>query len=253
MRIEVLLDRLRKEFFKVNLIQSVIDGIILFLVINLGLFLFSIRLITGVPNAFPVLAVTFVFFVIDWYYRSRNYTLEIYEEKNPDLREKLRTARDSRDENSVVARALFDDVMDKTRKMTSETIIPTQRILQKIALIGVLSFLTVVSGMTGIQIEATSVELMSEEEFREAMPELDEEDEEFEYTSSEDHLDEREPINLSELQVDYEISGEGSRTEDEMSDPSSEDINVGYQEFSDEFHEDRGLALSYMREIRGLN
>ncbi|MFB6204706.1 MAG: hypothetical protein ABEJ75_03600 [Candidatus Nanohaloarchaea archaeon] len=152
MKIEKLLKQLKREFIKVNLIQASLDSLLFFLSTNLLLFIFSIRLTETFANP-PLLAVlTLVFGAGDLAYRAYNYRLEIYEEENPQLREVLRTARDNIDQQNVVSQALFDEVVSRARSVSSESIIPSKRIIQKILLVGGLSFLTVVSGMTDFQI-----------------------------------------------------------------------------------------------------
>lgn len=156
-----LLKQLKLEFIKVNLIQSSLDSIIFFLVSNLFLFVISLDLIGNFENYLVLGGFTMSFFVFDLYYRVKSYHLELYEEKNPSLEEALRTARDNIDKSNTVSEALFNDVKSKTRKITSESIIPSRRIIEKIVLIGLLCFLTVGSGIANFQISSPERNLLS--------------------------------------------------------------------------------------------
>jgi hypothetical protein len=161
MRVEKLLSRLRREFIKVNFLQAVLDTIIVFLSVNMVLYLFNVTLVSASNHYRVLIGGTFVFFLSDWIYRSRKYRLEIYEEKNPELQEILRTARDNLNNQNIVSQAMFDDLMDRARSVTSESIIPEKKIIQKIAAVGVLSFLTVVSGLISFQPVKESQEVLT--------------------------------------------------------------------------------------------
>lgn len=154
MRIEDLLKQLRREFIKVNLIQAALDTLVFFLSLNLVVFFLSVDFSTRFANVEVLASLSSVVFIADVVYRSYNYRLEIYEEENPELREVLRTARDNLDTQNVVSQALFEDVLERARSVTSDSIIPSKVIIQKILLVGVLSFLTVLSGIADLQVDA---------------------------------------------------------------------------------------------------
>lgn len=169
MRVEKLLKRLRREFIKVNLIQASLDSILVFLTTNLVLFLLNIRIVSETVHYQVLFASTFIFLLADWIHRSRKYRLEIYEEKNPQLQEILRTARDNLDNQNIVSQAMFDDLMDRARSVTSESIIPSTQIIKKIVLVGLLSFLTALSGIVDFQVQKETQELFSELEPRQIL------------------------------------------------------------------------------------
>ena len=152
MRVEKLFKRLKREFLKVNFLQACLDSLLFFLTTNLVLFLFSVRFTSAGRNFQYLLPITAIIFIADFYYRSRNYNIEIYEEKNPELRERLRTARDNIGSNNIVSQALFDEILDLSRSVSSESIIPSKKIIQKMIAIGIISFLTVMSGIFNFQV-----------------------------------------------------------------------------------------------------
>jgi hypothetical protein len=162
MRVEKLLKRLRREFIKVNLIQATLDAILVFLSLNLILFLLNITIVSTSLHYRILFAFSFAFMLGDWFRRSRRYRLEIYEEQNPELREILRTARDNLDNQNIVSQAMFDDLMARARSVTSESIIPGAQILKKIMVVGVLSFLTALSGIVDYQPVEESKEVFSQ-------------------------------------------------------------------------------------------
>jgi len=162
MKIEKLLKRLKIEFFKVNLIQASLDAILFFLSINLVLFLINQRILGTVENYVITGPLTGLFFLGDLVYRIRNYHLEIYEEKNPEFKEVLRTARDNIDKSNIASQALFDDLMKRARNVTSESIIPSKSIIKKILVIGALSLLTVLSGLADFHIQENQFSLVDD-------------------------------------------------------------------------------------------
>lgn len=150
MRVEKLFKQLKREYWKVNILQAFLDSIIFFQVTYLLIKLASFTLPVTYPTYSIVAGVALVFFIIDSFYRTRGYSIEIYEEENPELAEILRTARDNLDESSLPAEKLFDQVTDTARKVSSESIIPNQAILAKVIAISFLSMATVIGGVTSI-------------------------------------------------------------------------------------------------------
>lgn len=169
MEVEKLLKRLRREFIKVNLIQAALDSIIGLLITNLILFLLNITLINETAHYRILIGATLTLLVIDWIIRSRKYRLEMYEEENPEFKDILRTARDNIDEQNIVSQAMFDDLIDRARDVTSESIIPNQQIIKKIVIVGGLSFLTALSGIVDFQPVQESREIFSQIEPKEIL------------------------------------------------------------------------------------
>ena len=152
MRVERLLRRLKLEFVKVNVLQAALDSILLFLGLNLATFFIGLNVMRGVSNAVVLAVLSSLFFLADLGFRASRYHLELFEERNPELKEALRTARDNLDEDSIVAQSLFEDVLDRARGVKSESIVPSGLIIQKILAVGALSFMTVVSGAADLQL-----------------------------------------------------------------------------------------------------
>ncbi len=150
MRVEKLFKQLKREYLKVKILQGFLDGIIFFQITYLIIKLAGIDLPTSYPGYVVIAVVSFIFFCVDSYYRSRGYSIDIYEEENPELAEILRTAHDNLGKNSVPVERLFDEVKDTARTISSESIIPNQRILAKVVAISFLSIATVVGGVTTI-------------------------------------------------------------------------------------------------------
>lgn len=250
MRVEKLLKRLRREFIKVNLIQAILDSLLFFLSANLVLFLFDISLAASFRNIEVLAFLTFAFLAADLFQRTKRYRLEIYEQKNPELEEVLRTARDNLDRQNIVSQALFDDLLDRARTVTSESIIPSKQIIQKILAVGFLSFLTVLSGLTSFQIQ---------EEGGEIIPEVDEiqqmiegkEDDGFRLRNSSQIYGDSEDIDASEMDIQFNITGEGESGDGSVSSSSSiEDLSLDVS--SNSINQDLELAKKYSIAIKQM-
>lgn len=252
MKVEKLLKRLKIEFIKVNLIQSSLDSILFFLISNLTLFLFSVQVTRSFENYVILGGLTVFFFLGDLFYRIRTYHLEIYEEKNPELREVLRTARDNLDKSNTVSQALFDELIKRARSITSESIIPSQKIIQKIVLIGFLCFLTVGSGLINFQILDTDSNIV---------PELgldSENDSRVNTTSNNsdilngsDVMGEPEDIDVKSRDLNFDIRGTGESETSDYSFESSSD-GLAFESLDNQNEENMKLTKEYSLAIRNF-
>nr|EGQ40098.1 MAG: hypothetical protein J07AB56_08260 [Candidatus Nanosalinarum sp. J07AB56] len=86
MRVERLLRRLKLEFVKVNLLQAALDSILVFLGANLATFFVGLNVMRGVSNAVALAGMSSVFLVADLGFRASRYRLELFEERNPELK-----------------------------------------------------------------------------------------------------------------------------------------------------------------------
>lgn len=251
MRVEKLLKRLKREFVKVNIIQASLDSIGVFLGLNLLTFLFSIEIISSFENAQVLLGVSVVFFFGDLIYRVRNYRLEIYEQENPELKEVLRTARDNLEKSDIASQALFDDLMDRARSVTSDSIIPSKVIIQKILVVGALSFMTALSGIADIQIQQNPTEVLSDlDDFVPGDETEDDSDgvDEVEFSDSSRILGDPEDIDTGS-NISIEIAGEGNQTEAGF-EAYREDEEIVFEAADPNMPDNLELARDYSLAIR---
>ena len=250
MRVETLFKRLKREFIKVNFLQACLDTLMFFLTGNLVIFLFSLNITSYLPNTQALLGLSGLFFIADLVYRARNYQLELYEQKNPELHEILRTARDNLDKNTIASQAMFDELMNRSRSVTSESIIPSKRIIQKVVIVGLLSFLTVVSGLADFQIIRNSG--------GEIIPDIgslgDQEDEdEFELRNASDIYGEPEDIEVSDRLVNFTIEGEGEARETDLGSSNARPEEVVLDVTGSSISKDMELAKQYSLAIKEFN
>ena len=149
--------------------------------------------------------VAFLFFCADWVHRSRKYRLEIYEQENPQLQEILRTARDNLDNQNIVSQAMFDDLMERARSVTSESIIPGTQIIKKILGVGVLSFLIVLSAIMNVQPVQESREVFSQFEPKDIIAPREDDDV---LKNASEIYGEKKSVDAISTELDINVTGE---------------------------------------------
>lgn len=241
MRVEDLFKRLKREYLKIRLLQSFLDTLILILLLNLGAFAIGLGYDLRLLGGFGVL-----FFISRFYYLSRGYSVQIYEKKNNQLDELLRTARDNLDKRDEITEALFEDVMNRARKVSSESIIPSDRIFQKLFLVGGLAILTVISGLIAPAID------YDYNGFENPFSDLTDigDGDDIKGNSSEVM---REPIDIDTTgrNVNISISGEGESLEEGFR-SGFEDQDLLFEASDDRLDEDLELAKRYSLAIKNL-
>lgn len=251
MKVEKLLKRFKIEFIKVNLIQASLDSILFFLVSNLVFFILSIQITAAVENYFIFTGITVLFFIGDLIYRIRTYHLEIYEEKNPELREVLRTARDNLGKSNTVSQALFDDLLERARSVTSESIIPSRKIIQKIILIGILCFLTVGSGLVDFQLRSTTSNILPDMS-PPGSSGVDGEGNSSDMLNGSRILGESADIEVETRDLNFDISGRGESQQSEFSFDGS-GRNITFDSLDQRNEEDLQLAKEYSLAIKDFD
>lgn len=248
MKVEKLLQRLKIEFIKINLLQSCLDTIIVFLLGNLGLYTLDLEITGPYSNLNVLIGVSSVFFLVDLIYRVRKYNVELYEEKNPELNEILRTARDNIDNKNIASQALFDELVETAREVSSDSIIPSQKIIRKVLVIGGLCFLTIFSGLMNIHIEgpdqAIFPDLGLDSSNNTEEPQID-------VRNGSQILGQPTEIDIQERDLEFEIQGTGSASEQEFS-FSTEDEDFTVDSTMSGVEDDRQLAKSYSDAIRNI-
>ncbi len=130
--INALLHELRYELLKVVALNAFLDAIILFLILLL------VGNIFGIGIALPA-GIAAAFFLINAWRRARKLNLRYVEERNPELREMLRTAADNKASDSLMAHALFSEVIERVRGVSSGTFLNFQGLVTKIGITFTLS------------------------------------------------------------------------------------------------------------------
>ncbi len=131
-----LLEEVRYEMLKVVVLNAFLDSAVFFLAALLLLSVFGMGLLV------PVI-LSLAFLGVDIARRWRRFSYRAVEERNPEIREMLRTAADNKEDDSLMAHALFTDVMERMRKVSSGSFLSLKGILAKVGVLFVLSVVVV--------------------------------------------------------------------------------------------------------------
>jgi hypothetical protein len=118
------------------LLNVFLSAVILFMIADLVAMVFSMPL-------WYVVAIACIYFVITLIVEIRKISVHHVEAKNPELREILRTAKDNMGEDTIMAHALFYEVLEKMRRVSSGTFLDFRKLMLKIGAIFVLAIVLV--------------------------------------------------------------------------------------------------------------
>lgn len=115
------------------------------------------RRLTGTVGAGRIAAgvVGLLTAVVQWWRFTRRPLVEQFEAANPAVADRLRTARDAitNDADSVMARRLYDEVLDRLRETSSWQLVRTRRVGAQVVLILVLGVASVAAVTAGIGLD----------------------------------------------------------------------------------------------------
>jgi hypothetical protein len=141
-----LFHEIRFELLKVVVLNSFLDAIILFLGLLLVLSIFSMSLI------WPLL-IALIFFIVQIRRYNTKFSLEYIEARNPTVREMLRTAADNKGADTLMAHALFAELIEKVRTISSGTFLNFRRLSLKLGTVFALSILLVSLAFFNVNIQ----------------------------------------------------------------------------------------------------
>jgi hypothetical protein len=134
--IRSMFNEVRYELVKIILLNVFLSTIILFLLADL------VALIFNMPLWYVIIAAA-LYFIIMMAFEVRKISIRHVEEKNPELKEILRTAKDNMNEDSLMAHALFFEVLEKMKRISSGTFLDFKKLMIKIATIFTLAIVLV--------------------------------------------------------------------------------------------------------------
>jgi hypothetical protein len=131
-----LLSEIRTEVFKAVVLETFLDSCFIFLLSFL---------ILSIINFHPLLAT--IMFVASFAYlaitRMKGFRLRSVEDRNPVIREMLRTAADNVNSDNFVIRALNSELITRMRHVATSSLMKLNRIVYKLIGIAVLAMLII--------------------------------------------------------------------------------------------------------------
>ena len=233
MRAEDLFKRLKREYVKLKLIQALLETGILIMGFN------AVRMITGLPIV--SLGVAAVFFPVRFWMLYREYSVEMYEDAAQGLEERLRTARDNEDRTGAAVQALFDEIVERSRKIDPEKTPLSGNQGVKLAVFTGLIALNVGVGLFQVSgLGVTGIPGLSGLSVDGVLP------------SQPGSSVLGEPTNLSSTGGNVSVNVEGGESFSEGLERGVEEEALSYEKAPSRIEGDRELALRYSKAIRGL-
>jgi len=141
-----LLRELKFEVLKMVSLKSLLDSVLIFL----GLY-FVLILLNLYPLyiALPVFVIVLISLI---YVRFKKFKLKVVEDKNPEVKEILRTVADNIDDDNIVVHQLHIELVKKMKSVASSTFIQMDEIVYKLVGIVFISFITLFLSANNIYI-----------------------------------------------------------------------------------------------------
>ncbi|MFH1072147.1 MAG: hypothetical protein V1743_01835 [Nanoarchaeota archaeon] len=143
--IKQLFWELKLEVLKIALFKSFLNAIIFFLALNIIFSLFEAKF-------YYALILAFLFFAVNTYLSYSAVTLKRIEDKNPEVREMLRTAKDNMGQDNIMIRALHAELLSKAKRIYTGNIMEYKSFILKVFIIGVLTIGTIFLATLNIHI-----------------------------------------------------------------------------------------------------
>ncbi len=143
--IKRLFRELHYEVFKISFLHAVADSVIFFMVALNGTTLLNLKY-------YFALGASFVFLFADITYRMKKTTFRQIEEKNPQIRDILRTARDCEDETDFMVLAMFEELIQKMKSVSAGSLIDPRNLLVKTVVLCMLSFSIILLASNNIHV-----------------------------------------------------------------------------------------------------
>jgi type IV secretory pathway TrbD component len=144
--IKNMFNEVQYELVKIILLNVFLSTVILFLIADL------IALMFGMPIWY-VIVIAFLYFIIMMIVEVRKISVYHVERKNPELKEILRTAKDNMSEDTLMAHALFYEVLEKMKKVSSGTFLDFKKLMLKLSAIFVLAIVLVALAFLNVNIQ----------------------------------------------------------------------------------------------------
>jgi hypothetical protein len=133
------------EVFKISVLHASADAIIFFMV--------ALNITTLLDLRFYVALVAAALFMLgDVLYRMKRTTLKEIEQKNPQIQDILRTARDNVEGHDFMVLAMFEDLIHKMKSVSAGSILNQRNLLIKVLVVCVLSFLVIIVSANNIHV-----------------------------------------------------------------------------------------------------
>jgi hypothetical protein len=133
------------EVFKISILNAATDSIIFFML--------ALNITTLIDVRFYfALGAAVLFLMGDVLFRMKHTTLKEIEEKNPQIKDILRTAKDHVYGKDFMVLAMFEELIQKMKSVSSASLLNQRNLLLKVVMVCVLSFSVIVVSANNVHI-----------------------------------------------------------------------------------------------------
>ncbi|MFH1064356.1 MAG: hypothetical protein V1729_04710 [Candidatus Woesearchaeota archaeon] len=143
--IKRLFRELHYEVFKISFLHAVADTVIFFMIALNGTTLLDIKY-------YFALGASFIFIFADVAYRMKKTTFKQIEEKNPQIRDILRTAQDCSEGTDFMVLAMFEDLIQKMKSVSAGSLLNPRNLFFKTIILCILSFSIILLASNNIHV-----------------------------------------------------------------------------------------------------
>lgn len=204
------LEEARKAVFKIVVFNSLIDGMVAFMLMYLGCILLSL------PIGYALLA-ALVYLVVHTYGNLKDVNFAKIEEKFPALSEQLITVADNAKEQNEIVDALNQEVLHKMKEIRTSSFLNFGKLTREVVVMAVISFIIIGSS-------AFHVKFL---DLQEIVKELKEFNPVKEYDINEELLQFEESQNLSEILGNKSVTELGQQQLNLELNPLKSDVEIG--------------------------
>ncbi|MAE13387.1 hypothetical protein CMO92_02370 [Candidatus Woesearchaeota archaeon] len=145
-QIKRLFRELRFELFKIILFNSFLNAVIIFI----GIY-FIISFFQG--SVFIAAVPALCYFIAGTLYDMKHIRLKTIEDHNVQIKEILRTARDNVNEKNVILFALFDELINKIKSVSTGSLLDFKSVIGKVLIIATLSTFVLITSPYSIDVK----------------------------------------------------------------------------------------------------
>ncbi|MBU1198497.1 MAG: hypothetical protein KKF46_00290 [Nanoarchaeota archaeon] len=149
-----LFQEVKFELLKVVLINTFLDALMVFFV---AYFIVSFINIKFLYTLLIPAVITFVFFFVMILLRIKKLKLKAMEDANPQVKEMLRTAHDNMNQDNIMTMALFEDLKQKMKTVSTGNLLESKKIIIRIVSAVILVFLIIFVSSFNININKIDI------------------------------------------------------------------------------------------------
>jgi hypothetical protein len=152
--IKKIFQEVNREILKVIVLNNFLDTVMFFFVFYFLISFINIDIIYAVM--IPLFA-SLIYFIVSFFIKVRKAKIKDLEKANPEISEILRTAHDNIDSDSVMSKALFHEVEEKMRKVSTGGMLDSKKVMTRVMSAIFIVFVTIFLSTVTVDIKKIDI------------------------------------------------------------------------------------------------